>query len=173
LVRIRSFTDQEIAQTLVSRKNAAPRRAAQIAYLAEGNLNEAMRLNAEVKNDQHESFGNWMRLCFQLEKKLPELVKTTEKLATMPRESQKNLLHYGINIVRESLLYTFQEPSLVRLEGDEMTFVQGFSKIMTEQKAERFYAYFSDAVFHLERNVNPRIVFLDTSLQIAGAIKAG
>ncbi len=171
LVRIRSFADAEIAQMLVSSRNTEPARAAQIAYLAEGNLNEALRLNAEVKDNQHESFGNWMRLCFQLEKKLPDLVRTTDKLAAMPREAQKNLLHYGINMVREALLCTFQEPGLVRLEGEEMAFVQNFSKVMTEQKAGRLFAYFNDAVFHLERNANPRIVFLDTSLQIAGAIR--
>lgn len=171
LVRIRAFTDQEVAQALVARKNATPVRAAQIAYLAEGNLNHALRLDAEAKNDQHESFGDWMRLCFQLEKRLPELVRTTDKLAALPREAQKSLLHYGINMVREALLCTFQEPSLVRLEGEEMVFVQNFSKVITEHKAGRLFAYLNDAVFHLERNANPRIVFLDTSLQIAGAIR--
>lgn len=173
MVRIRSFTDREIAGELTARHHAAPPRAAQIAYMADGNLNAALHhLHAETKNDQHENFANWMRLCHQMEKKLPELVRTTDKMATLPRESQRSLLQYGISIVRESLLCTLQEPSLVRLEGEEMTFVQNFSKIVTEQKAERLFTYFSEAMFHLERNASPRIVFLDTSLQIAAAIKA-
>ncbi len=172
LVRIRSFSTQEIVQFLVVKHQIEPQRAAQIAHLADGDLNKALLLKDEVKNDQHELFRDWMRLCFQVEKKLAELVKTSEKLAIMPREAQKNLLHYGISMIRESLVYTFQEPSLVRLEGDEMTFVQGFAKIISEEKAERFYGYMNDAIFHLERNANPRIVFLDTSLQIAQTIRA-
>jgi len=171
LVRIRSFTDQEIAQVLVARYQTEPARASQIAHLADGNLNEALRLNGEVKNDQHQLFRDWMRLCFQAERRLTEVVKNADKLAAMPREAQKNILQYGINMIRESLVYTYQEPRLIRLEGEEMTFVQGFAKVMTEEKAERFYTYFNDAVMHLERNANPRIVFLDTSLQVAGSIK--
>ncbi len=172
LVRVRAFTNQEIVQTLVANQSIDAQRAAQVAHLADGNMNEALRLSQEVKNDQHELFRDWMRLCFQAEKRLAEVVKNADKFATMPRESQKNVLQYGISMVRESLIYTYQEPRLIRLEGEEMTFVQGFSKVMTPEKAERLYGYFNDAVVHLERNANPRIVFLDTSLQIAASIKS-
>ncbi|MCU0354026.1 MAG: DNA polymerase III subunit delta [Cytophagales bacterium] len=171
LVRVRAFTDREIAQTLTDRQLADPTRSAQIAYLADGNLNEALRLANEVKNDQHELFRDWMRLCFQAEKRLADLVKNADKLAALPREAQKNVLLYGISMVRESLVHTFNEPDLVRLEGEEMTFVQGFAKVMNAEKAERLYGYLNDAVTHLERNANPRIVFLDTSLQVAATIK--
>jgi DNA polymerase-3 subunit delta' len=172
LVRIRSFSDQEIVQTLVQTHGVEPQRASQIAHLADGNMNDALRLSQEVKNDQHELFRDWMRLCFQVERRLAEVVKNADKLAAMPREAQKNVLQYGITMVRESLVYTYNEPQLIRLEGEEMTFVQGFAKVMTEPRAERLFACFNDAVMHLERNANPRMVFLDTSFQVATSIKS-
>ncbi|MDJ1506485.1 DNA polymerase III subunit delta [Xanthocytophaga agilis] len=171
MVRVRSFTDQEISHVLTTKLQVEPQRAAQIAHLADGNLNEAIRLSNEVKNDQHELFRDWMRLCFQLEKRLTDIVKNADKLAAMPREAQKNVLQYGINMVRESLVYTYNEPQLIRLEGEEMTFVQGFAKVITPERAERLFGYFNNAILHLERNASPRIVFLDTSLQVASSIK--
>jgi DNA polymerase-3 subunit delta' len=170
LVKIRLFSDNEVVQTLVEKMSLDPKRASQIAYLCEGSLNEAFRLSNEVKNDNHQLFRDWMRLCFRAS--LTELVEWSERFAKMGKDAQKNLLQYGLVMIREALVWGLGQPELVRLEGDERTFVEGFSKVMSPQKAEVLYSQLNDACFHLERNANAKIVFLDTSLSVAGVIKS-
>jgi DNA polymerase-3 subunit delta' len=95
-----------------------------------------------------------------------------EKFAKMSKESQKSLLLYGLEMVRETLVWPYREAQLVRLEGDELTFIEGFSKVITAAKAEGLYTQLNEACFHLERNASAKIVFLDTSLAITGIIKS-
>jgi DNA polymerase-3 subunit delta' len=60
---------------------------------------------------------------------------------------------------------------LVRIYGEERTFVSNFSKIMHWEKVEQAAQLLNEAYYHLERNANPKILFLDLSLKIAGLIK--
>lgn len=170
LIKIRDFTDQEIRQVLTEKLTVEEKRAGQIAYLCDGNLNEAFRLSKEIKNDNHTLFRDWMRLCFRAS--FTELVEWAEKFQKMGKESQKSFLHYGITMTREALVWSYQEKQLVRLEGEELAFVEGFSKVINPGKAEILYNQLNDSLYHLERNANPKIVFLDTSLSIAGMIKS-
>ncbi len=170
LVRIRSFNNQEIWQVLVDKKGVEAKRAVQIAYLSEGNLQEALQLSQESVSDNHVLFRDWMRLCFRAN--FTELVEYTEKFAKMSKEAQKSLLLYGLEMIREALVSPYKEAKLVRLEGEELTFVEGFSKVVTQAKAEGLYSQLNEACLHLERNGSAKIIFLDTSLAIAGIIKS-
>lgn len=170
LIRIRSFNSQEIEGVLISKHGLEPRRAAQVAYLSDGNLQEALRLSKEAANDNHELFREWMRLCFRAN--ITGLMEWMEKFAKMSKEAQKSLLTYGIEMVRETLVWPYKEAQLVRLEGEELTFIEGFAKVVTPAKAEGLYKQLNDACFHLERNASAKIIFLDTSLAISAIIKS-
>jgi DNA polymerase-3 subunit delta' len=170
LIRIRSFSSQEIERVLVSNYGIEDRRAAQIAYLSDGSLQQALQLSKETVNDNHELFREWMRLCFRAN--MSGLVDWMEKFAKMSKEAQKSLLMYGIEMVRETLVWPYKEAQLVRLEGQELTFIEGFSKVVTPAKAEGLYHQLNEACFHLERNASAKMVFLDTSLAISGIIKS-
>ena len=63
------------------------------------------------------------------------------------------------------------EKKLIRLQGEELKFVTNFSKVMNFEKVERIAQLFNQGLFHLERNANPKIVFLDISLQIGQQIR--
>jgi len=170
LVQIRAFTDAEIAEVLTAQHRVEARRAAQIAQLSDGNLNRALRLTADAREDHHELFRHWMNLCAM--RKYAELIEWTEKFSKLSRDAQKNLMQYGMGMVREALVWSQQERGLVRLEGEELAFVERFSKIMSLEKAEWLYEQFNEACFHLERNGSPKIVFLDTSLTVAAGIRS-
>jgi DNA polymerase-3 subunit delta' len=63
------------------------------------------------------------------------------------------------------------EKQLIRVLGEELKFVTNFSKVMNFEKVERISQLFSQAHYHLERNANPKIVFLDISLKIGQMIR--
>jgi DNA polymerase III subunit delta' len=168
-IRIRDFTDAEIRQYLTQKAGVEESRAAQISHLCEGNLDEAIRLSRAEKNDHHEWFREWMRQCFRAD--VSQLAEQTEKFAKLSKESQKNLFQYGLTMFREALVWQNGAETLVRLEGEELEFVKGFAKVVKPANSEVLYKHFNDACYHLERNANPKILFMDVSLITAGVIK--
>lgn len=64
-VKIRPFTDEEVTKYLIEDKKLDEKQARQIAYLADGNLNEGLRLLQQVEEDNHQMFREWMRLCYK------------------------------------------------------------------------------------------------------------
>ncbi|HEY8402633.1 MAG TPA: DNA polymerase III subunit delta [Cytophagaceae bacterium] len=168
---IRPFTDDEIKQLIVQKFNLEDKKAQQIAYLADGNLNEAFRLIEEIQEDNQSMFRDWMRLCYK-RNNIPELVEWSEEFQKMGKEAQKGLFQYGINIMRESLVYKLSGSELLRLHDEDLKFVEGFSKVMDEHKIEKIYQQLNDGYYHIERNANAKIAFLDISFSISNILKS-
>jgi DNA polymerase-3 subunit delta' len=59
----------------------------------------------------------------------------------------------------------------VRLHEDELKFVEGFSKVLDDLKIEHISRHLNEAYYHIERNANPKILFLDLSLHISSLMK--
>src|SRR5690606_26518998 len=102
----RSFNEEEIKQGLLLRHPMDEKKASQLAYLADGSLNEALRLSREAEEDHHSFFRDWMRVCYK-KNNLIELVEWGETFHKMGREVQKSLLQYGLNMLRETLVYNY------------------------------------------------------------------
>ncbi|MCU0439952.1 MAG: DNA polymerase III subunit delta [Raineya sp.] len=168
-IRVRPFHDEEVSSFLEQKYQIDSPKAKQIAHLAEGNMHKALTLMQEVEDDNHTLFRDWMRLCYQRDYK--GIYSNTEEFGKMSKEGQRNLLQYGLNMCREALVWKYGGESLVRLDNHSMQFVQGFSKTIGEHNIQRFYQILNDAMLHLDRNANAKIVFFDTSLQISGVIK--
>jgi len=165
IVKVPTFSHEELKKSLIQQYEVEEEKAAHAAYLANGNLNEALRLSTEVKNDSAEVFKEWMRICFKLD--FSTMVAWTEKFQRMGKEAQKSLMQYALNILRESMAWKFGHEDVVRLEASELAFVQNFSKVIHEQNLPELIALFNGAHQHIERNANAKILFLNLSIQIA------
>ncbi|MFW5761583.1 MAG: ATP-binding protein [Cyclobacteriaceae bacterium] len=165
---IRKFHDQEIIDYLIATGIAADK-AAQLSHLADGNLNQAMKLAMEVEDDSHQLFRDWMRLCYV--KDYSKMVAWAELFQKQNRMQQKSVFQYGLNILREVLVISFAGEKLSRLSGDEKDFVQNFAKVMDANKIDVISNLLNQAYYHIERNANQKITFLDLSLQVAKAIR--
>jgi DNA polymerase-3 subunit delta' len=170
LIRIRSFSDEEIKDQLMKKFSIEEKRAGQLAHLAEGNMNEALRLKDEIQEDNHQLFRDWMRSCYK-KNNIPEMVGWSESFQKIGREAQKHLLQYGLNTIRETFLFRHTGTDIVRLHEDELKFVEGFSKVLDDLKIEHISRHLNEAYYHIERNANPKILFLDLSLHISSLMK--
>lgn len=168
-LRIRAFTDPEVEQFLVEKHFVDTTRARQIAQVADGNLNEALRLLDQTEDDNHKLFREWMRFCFT--KDFSKMIEWADHYQKMNKVSQQTLLKYALTMIRESLISYFSPGSLQRLNGEELEFVKNFSGVMNPDKLEKITNSLNEAYYHLERNANAKILFADLSLQIAGIIK--
>jgi DNA polymerase III subunit delta' len=166
---IPDFSDENTTQFLVDSHQVSTERAKQIAYLSEGNLSKAVSLLNHEGQEQHQWFANWMRMAYKPD--LPALVKLADAFDTFPKEEQKGMMEYGLNIFRDLLLWKNGAEALVRLEGDELIFVQNFSKAVKIQAIEAIVGEFSKTYYYLERNARAKIIQLDLSLTIARLFK--
>jgi DNA polymerase-3 subunit delta' len=163
-VRVRPFSDENIKKMLVENHFIEEDKARQISFLVDGNILEALRLAREVEDDSHTMFRDWMRLCFL--KNMTELVKWTDKYNKLSRVSQQTLLQYGLSMMRESLIMLSGEPTLSRLMGPELEFIKNFIKVLDIEMIEDITLKLNESLYHLERNANAKILFLDLSLRI-------
>lgn len=170
LVKIPKLKTQEIEGFLHHHKQVELEKAKQIAYLSNGNLQSALHLLNHQENDYHELFLLWLRACWG-NQGLTIVEYTEGDLAKMGRENQKNFLRYGINLMRECMLFISETPGLIHLPEKELEFISKFSQILNLAKAEAIAHELEKAHYHVERNANPKILFLDVSLKLVKILK--
>ena len=169
IVTVPLLKDEDVEQILTSKYAVDPSRAGRIAQLADGNLNYAINLIDSEEDNNSQRFVEWMRACFQ--KSYGTLVTMAEDYHALDKLSQKNLLSYGMNMMRESLLSVAGASAMARSRGDELQFVEKFSSVMNIEKIEKSYTLMNDASYHLERNGSAKMIFLDMSLKLSRTFK--
>jgi DNA polymerase-3 subunit delta' len=164
-IAVRSFTSDEIVSYLTQKQDIGLERAKQVAYLADGNLNHALEIAHKADDDQHSWFATWMRMCYALN--ILKLVPMADEFDAHGKEYQKSMLEYGLSIFREIFLYCNGGETLIRLEGDELVFVQKFSNVLNISNLEAITNLLGESHYHIERNGRAKMIFLDISLAIA------
>lgn len=168
-VSVPAFETDDVRGYVQQHAGVDEARARQVAYLSEGNLAQALELAQGEPNDQYGWFAAWMRAAYRAD--LAALVKLADEFDGKGKEAQKTLFEYGLNVWRDLFLYQNGAEELVRLEGEELTFVQNFAKAVRPDRIEPIAGEFTRATFHVERNVRAKFVFLDLSLTVARLLR--
>jgi|Laugresu1bdmlbsd_1035121.scaffolds.fasta_scaffold00151_22 DNA polymerase-3 subunit delta' len=169
LVKVPALPDQ-VVETYLLNQGVSPEKAKQIAFLSDGNLQSAQNLLKDLENDNFQLFTDWMRICFG--DKGNAMIDFVETIAKSGRENQKAFLRYGIHFLRECLLILSGASDLVRLpEAEQVVAINFAQKVLSLAKAEAIVAELEKAHYHIERNANPKILFLDVSLQFVKILK--
>jgi DNA polymerase III subunit delta' len=164
LIKIPALSYEEIKDHLIKKHHQTESAAAEIAYLCNGSLTDALAMLQEDSQSYHESFVQWLRLCFS--NKGLEIMSFVDQVSKMGRENQKNFLRYGISFIRECCLILSEAGNLVHLPVRELETAQRMTNVMNMLQAENIINELEKAHYHVERNANPKILFLDVSLQI-------
>ncbi len=166
-LKIRGFGNEEVAEYLVKKYGLSEDKALQIGSVSNGSMLQAIKLVDDQEDGTATSFHEWMRICFKND--YPQMVDWADEFNKMGRTHQKGLFQYGLSIVRDSLLSQNKLPDLIHANEKDKVFADNFSKALNLSQMEKLYKLLNSAFYHLERNGNPRIIFLDTSLQISAA----
>ncbi len=175
LVKIPGIGRDELTLALKA-ENFDPGQINDAVKLANGNYLEARRvlLQAEDEKFNFVEFSKWMRLCFN--GKVNEIVDFIAGFSKHSREKQKDFLNYVLRLIRESMLINNGLEETVRINKDEAGFIYGAG-------TKRFYPYvnsrnsaliakeLNDAIYHIERNANANVLFLDLSLKLGTYLK--
>jgi DNA polymerase-3 subunit delta' len=171
LVKIPAIETSAVEKALVERLSCPPSQAHDAALISEGNWITAC--HSVQDSEEHKffftTFQQWMRLCFR--GAYSELIDFSANIKTIGREKQKELLQYGLRIVRNSLLFNNNLAEIVMLPEDEKTFNSKFAPFVNPANLAQIAALFEEAIRHIERNGNAQIVFTDVGFKMVGLLK--
>ncbi|MDZ4665106.1 MAG: DNA polymerase III subunit delta' [Bacteroidota bacterium] len=157
--------EKEIAKNLMDRLGVNETAALQAAFLSEGNFREA--LAALHKDDEGLSFlshfQKFMRLAVKFDS--DKALLWVEENAGNGREKQKQFITYSLAVFRDALMYNFGERSLVRLSGTEKQFLEKFAPFINQKNYQLLIEEFNSNFYYIERNANPKILFMDLLLK--------
>jgi DNA polymerase-3 subunit delta' len=117
----------------------------------------------------------WLVCCFNLKLKPSagngqNLVDWIEEFAKIGRENQKIFLKYALFFLRECALVSFTGHS-EKLEGEELKFATGLSSKLDGEQFGNIATIINQLYYHIERNANPKILFMSNSFKIASVFK--
>ena len=166
------LSEQDIANELLLREKCSESDALKIATQAEGNYNKAVHLLHQDANDLifEQWFIAWIRTAFKAKGNaavIQELVVWSETIAKTGRETQKQFLDYCLQFFRQALLLNYKSPELVFLETQTPKFnLQNFAPFVHSENILAIEKALNDALYHIERNGNPKIILLDLSMKL-------
>lgn len=168
-VKVNPLHDDEVVMGLQEKKKVTLEQAQAAAYLANGNFNEALQMLDYEEDDHANLFLDWLRRCYKGNG--IELVNWVEKFAGAGRENQKHFLKYGLHFLREFMVLKLTDGGAVRLRANELKTAQNLLPIIEIEQLEKMADLFNDCAYYVERNANPKVLFLDASIQVNGILK--
>ena len=166
MVKVPSIETDALREALVEKLNCQENEAHDAAMIAEGDWIAACRYVNDKDDEKFffQTFQQWMRLCFL--NAMSQLIDFANNIKTIGRERQKELLNYGLKVIRNSLLINNNLSDLVMLPNDEKTFVTKFAPFINPANTMQINALFEESIEQIERNGNAQIIFLDDSFKL-------
>jgi DNA polymerase-3 subunit delta' len=166
-----SLSEQDIADSLVVNHKIAHNEAAKIAHQAEGNFNKALHLLQNDSSDLifEEWFIAWIRTAFRAKGNaavVQELISWSDTIAKTGRETQKRFLDYCLQFFRQALLANYKSDHLVFMETKSGFNLSKFAPFVHSGNILDIEKELNDAMYHIERNGNAKIILLDLSMKL-------
>ena len=114
-------------------------------------------------------FITWVRTAFMAKGKkesVIELLNWSEIIAKTGRETQKNFLQYCVQFFRQAMLLNYQTKELVYLEPTTGFDLRKFAPFVHGNNILDIISELQNAIYHIERNGNARIILSDLSIKL-------
>ncbi|MCW2117938.1 ATP-binding protein [Flavobacterium sp. 7A] len=176
ILHFNGLSQSVIAEALVANEQVEEKLALKLAHQAQGNYNKALHLLHDDSEDHpfEEWFVTWVRAAFQAKKDasaIHDLITWSEKIAALGRESQKKFLDFCIEMFRQALLLNYEAPSLVYFEPKVPKFkLEKFAPFVNGNNITEIYDEIGEAMYHIERNGNAKIILTDLSIKLTRLI---
>jgi len=171
-IYFKGLSEKEIGDALIQKEKISEKGATKIAHAADGNYNKALHLLHHDAGDDvfEEWFITWIRAAFKAKGNaavIEQLVSWSDVIAKSGRETQKQFLSYCLQFFRQALLHNYQATSLVFLETRTANFdLKKFAPFIHSANILEIEKELNTALYHIERNGNAKIIFLDLSIKL-------
>lgn len=166
------LSEEVITKALVKQYQIEESVALKIAHQADGNYNKACDLIYHDSEDLQfeEWFVYWIRSAFKAKgnkSAIHDLISWSDDISKTGRETQKQFLQFCLNFFRQALLLNYNAPGLVYLEPRTNNFkLENFAPFVHDSNIVEINEALQDAIYHIERNGNSKIVLTDLSIKL-------
>ena len=166
------LSEEDITKAIIKNYQLEENKAKKIAHQSNGNYNKACDL---VYNDSEdllfeEWFVLWVRSAFKAKGNkaaIHDLITWSESVAKTGRETQKKFLGFCLNYFRQALLLNYSVEELVFIEPKVEKFkLENFAPFIHNGNILGISEEIEQAIYHVERNGNPRLIFTDLSIKL-------
>ena len=164
--------EADLVKGLRTKLDISENEAIKISQQSDGSLSKALHLAEHNSDDEkfEEWFITWVRSAFKAKGNkhvVSDLLDWSDALASETRETQKRFLNYCIQFFRQALLKNYKADSLVFLSPYDSKFkFDKFSQYISGNNIEDIFKELEEAIFHIERNGNAKMIFTDLSFQL-------
>lgn len=175
LVKINAIEADDLKEALLRRFEMDEGAARRFARISDGNFNAALTMADGNENGNDKLLHKWLVCCFNLKQKpsaanTQNLVDWVEEFSKAGRENQKIFLKYALFFLRECAMVGLTGQS-EKLEGEELKFAQGLSARLQAEQYEKLAEIMNRLYYYVERNANPKVLFMSNSFRIASVFK--
>lgn len=170
------LSEEDIVTELVKKHLVEPLIAKKISRQATGDFNKALHLLENESTDLifEELFITWVRGAFRAKgnkQAINELLNWSDSISGKGREIQKKFLVYCTEVFREAMLknYTVDELLFLEIKDDKFS-LEKFAPYIHQNNIFEITDALEDAIYHIERNGNAKIIFTDLSIQLTRLI---
>lgn len=165
MVRVPRLRDEEVAAALQALKSLPKEKAELLGHLADGDLNDALKLSQNQEFSYSDLLVSWLRQCYTGNG--VEIARMAEKICEFGREEQKQFLQYGLHFLREMTQIKLSgDASKARLLEAERKPAQNLAALMSVDQLDQMNRLLTDCAYYVERNANQKLLFLDASIQM-------
>tara|TARA_B100001564_G_scaffold188584_1_gene158309 strand:- start:974 stop:2101 length:1128 start_codon:yes stop_codon:yes gene_type:complete len=133
-------------------------------YLSGSNINTAEKILRDSSSDNLEYLKDWLRNCYS--ENYLEINKKLDWFNELSKIRKRAFLMYSFKMLREALVSKI-DLSLVKISEEEKKFITNFRQTLDLESLEDMILILDKYVRYLDRNANPKILFLDLSIKIS------
>ena len=166
------INESVIAEGLMKKENCDQAKALTIAHRANGSFTNALHILEQNSGDEQfeEWFVTWVRSAFKArgnKAAIGDLISWSETIAATGRESQKKFLLFCLDFFRQALLQNYKATDLVFMQPQVKGFqLEKFAPFIHGKNIMGITTELEDAIYHIERNGNAKIILTDLSIKL-------
>jgi len=146
-----------------------------IARISDGNLNAAIEYAGGAEHQSDALLREWLSICLRIKTSAAaepsmKLLDFVDNISKIGRENQKIFLKYFLWFLRESNLIAIGLTS-EKLEGSELEFAGKLATVLDPETTDRISRLINKVHYYIERNTNPKIIFMSTSFKLASIMR--
>jgi DNA polymerase-3 subunit delta' len=161
-----------IRAALIEKYRVESSKAGFIAQQADGNFTQALNLihDNEEMIEFEDWFISWVRLAFQAKKNkqvVQKLIDWSHNISDHSRDKQIRFLQFCLQFFRQALLKNYRVEELVFLKTKTAFSLEKFAPFVHGKNIESIQETIQEAIYHIDRNVNSKMVISDISLKLS------
>ena len=168
LFKVKRFSDEDMKEYLSLCQSVSESEVDQAIYLSDGDLNKAEKYLYASNSEDLEKIKVWMRSCYT--QNFQEINSQVEWFNSLSKIKKRTFLIYSLKLMREALVSGIDE-SLSKISDGEMSFISKFRTTLDSDDFEEIIIFLDESIRFLDRNANPKILFLDLSIKISNLFK--